>query len=116
MRNDIMPYATTRPAATPILALVSPGSVVGGAFFDRSHPHCAHSFASGDMGSPQKLQYFFTLVPWAQLTAPRPLMVARFRRLFLAGRLSSLATETYRMDESEGGGQSCADRYLGRED
>jgi hypothetical protein len=76
MRNDITPYATTRPAATPILALVSPGSMVGGAFFDKSHPHCAHSFASGDMGSPQKLQYFFTLVPWAPRTATRPLMVA----------------------------------------
>jgi hypothetical protein len=70
MRNNITPYATTKPAATPILALVSPGSIVGGAFFDTSQPHWAHSFASGDIGSPQKLQYFFTLVPWAQ--RPRP--------------------------------------------
>src|SRR5712675_513559 len=95
MRKIIMLYATTRPAATPILALVSPGSMVGGAFFDRSHPHCAHSFASGDMGSPQKLQYFFTLVPWTQLTAPRPLMVARSAAFPGGESLSSVLTEDY---------------------
>src|SRR6185295_16945184 len=43
-------------------ALRSPGSTVGGASFELSHPHCLHSFASGSMGSPQKLQYFFTVI------------------------------------------------------
>src|SRR5258706_8077198 len=62
MRVHITAYATTIPAATPSRALVSPGSVVGGALRDTSQPHWAHSFASADIGSPQKLQCFFTLV------------------------------------------------------
>ena len=66
MRNDITPYATTSPAATPILAFLSPGSVDGGPLCDTSQPHCLHSFASACIGSPQKLQYFFTLVPRAR--------------------------------------------------
>src|SRR5438045_4545745 len=41
-------------------AFRSPGSVVGGPSCDTSQPHCLHSLASGSIGSPQKLQYFFT--------------------------------------------------------
>src|SRR5205814_769462 len=48
-----IPYATNNPAATPILAFRSPGSVDGGAFRETSQPHCLHSFASGSIGSPQ---------------------------------------------------------------
>jgi hypothetical protein len=95
--------------------LVSPGSVVGGAFFDTSHPHCAHSFASGDIGSPQKLQYFFTLVPWAPLTATRPLMVVRSAAFIGGETLSSLVTESHGNDESVWGGQSRAGLYFAPE-
>src|SRR6267378_958537 len=71
MRVHITAYATTIPAATPSRALVSPGSVVGGALSETSQPHWAHSFASADIGSPQKLQSFFTLVPRAPLNSCR---------------------------------------------
>src|SRR5450759_1676619 len=67
MRKAIRPYATTNPATPPSRALLSPGSVVGGASFDWSQPHCLHSFASGSIGSPQKLQCFVTLVPRAPI-------------------------------------------------
>src|SRR2546423_200856 len=67
------PYATTKPAATRIRAFRSPGSVIGGASCETSQPHCLHSFASGSIGSPQKLQYFLTLWsgPWSMRTSQR---------------------------------------------
>src|SRR3981081_1296016 len=55
-------YATTKPAETPMRALVSAGSDDGGPSCERSHPHCSHSFAESFSGAPQKLQCFFTFV------------------------------------------------------
>jgi hypothetical protein len=57
------PYATANPAATPTRAFWSPGFELGGPSWDLSHPHCLHTVLASSMGSPQKLQVFFTLIP-----------------------------------------------------
>src|SRR5256885_12023266 len=72
------PYATASPMATPIRAFLSPGSVLGGPLCDTSQPHCLHSFASACIGSPQKLQYFFTRLPRARRQACRHSVVMYF--------------------------------------
>jgi hypothetical protein len=63
MRKNITPYATTNPAATPTRAFWSPGFWVGGPSCERSHPHCLQTVLAASIGSPQKLQVFFTLLP-----------------------------------------------------